>query len=63
MDEYVKESECKKCIFAAKNVTNYFLKRKSDVFNVKLDASAAFDNVYLYRLLTKLIDCYKSRYN
>ena len=54
---YVKEGGCKKCIFAITNVTNYFLKRKSDLFIVTLDASAAFDKVNVYGLLTKLIDC------
>ena len=54
---YVKEGGCEKCIFAVTNVTNYFLQRKSDVFIVTLDASAAFDKVNIYGLLTKLIDC------
>ena len=54
---YVKEGGCEKCIFAVTNVTNYFLKRKSDVFIVTLDASAAFDKVNICGLLIKLIDC------
>ena len=35
-------------IFAVTNVTNYFLKRKSDVFIVTLDASTAFDKVNIW---------------
>ena len=31
---YVKEGGCEKCIFAVTNVTNNFIKRKSDVFIV-----------------------------
>ena len=54
---YVKEGGCEKCIFAVTHVTNYFLKRKFDVFIVTLDASAAFDKVSIYGLLTKLVDC------
>ena len=54
---YVKKGRWEKCIFAVTNVTNYFLKRKSDVFIVTLDASAAFDKVNIYGLLTKSIDC------
>ena len=54
---YVKEWGCEKCIFAVTNVTNYFSKRKSDVFIITLDASSAFDKVNIYGLLTKLIDC------
>ena len=54
---YVKEGGCEKCIFAVKNLTNYFLKRKFIIFIVSLDASAAFEIVNICGLLTKLIDC------
>jgi hypothetical protein len=37
-------------------VVNYYLKRKSDVYVVTLDASSAFDRVNVFGLLTKLID-------
>ena len=55
--KYVTEGRCEKCMLAVTNVTNEFLKRKSDVFIVTLDASAAFDKVNMYGLLIKLIDC------
>ena len=54
---YVKEGGYEKCIFALTNVTNYFVKRKFDVFIVILDAPAAFNKVNIHGLLTKLIDC------
>jgi hypothetical protein len=38
------------------NVVNYYLKRQSNVYIVTLDASAAFDRVNVYALLSKLID-------
>ena len=43
-------------LYTVARVVNYFLKRFSDVFIVTLDASAAFDKVNVYGLLTKLID-------
>ena len=56
---FVKEGGCEKCIFAVTNVINYFLKRKSDVFIETLDASAAFDKVNVFGLLT----CHEEKYS
>jgi hypothetical protein len=53
---FVKEGGCEKCIYSVQNVVNYYLKRKSDVYIVALDASAAFDRVNVYGLMSKLID-------
>ena len=47
---------CDKSFFTVTKVVNYFLKKHTDVFIVTLDASAAFDKVNLYSLLTNLID-------
>ena len=52
---FVKDGGCEKSLFTLTNVVNYFLKRHSDVFIVTLDASAAFDRVNIYGLLSKLL--------
>ena len=54
--KFVQEGECDKSLYIISNVTNYFLKRRSDVYIVTLDASAAFDKVNVYGLLSKLIE-------
>ena len=43
-------------LFTVSNIVNYYLQRCSDVYLVTLDATAAFDRVNTYRLLTKIID-------
>jgi hypothetical protein len=53
---FVKDGGCEKSIFTVQNVVNYYVKRKSDVYVATLDASAAFDRVNIYGLLSKLID-------
>jgi hypothetical protein len=53
---FVKGGGCDKSIFTVQNTVNYFLKRKSNVYMVTLDASAAFDRINTYALLSKLLD-------
>ena len=53
---FVTEVGCDKSLFTVSNVVNYCLKRYSDIHSVTLGATAAFDKVNTYRLLTKLID-------
>lgn len=53
---FVRDGGCDKSIFAVQNTVNHFVKRKSNVFMVTLDASAAFDRINVYGLLSKLID-------
>jgi exonuclease III len=53
---FVKGGGCDKSIFTVQNTVNYFLRRKSNVYMVTLDASAAFDRVNTYALLSKLLD-------
>ena len=53
---FVKEGGCDKSFYTISNVANYFLKRRSDVYIITLDASAAFDKVNAYELLSKLIE-------
>jgi hypothetical protein len=44
---------CDKSIFTVQNTVNYFLRRKTSVYMVTLDASVAFDRVNTYALLSK----------
>jgi hypothetical protein len=53
---FIEGGGCDKCIFTVQNVENYYMKRKSNVFIVTLDASSAFDRVSVYAFLPKLID-------
>ena len=53
---FVKNGGCDKAIFVVQNVVNYYMKRHTNVYIVTLDASAAFDRVNVYALLSKLID-------
>ena len=50
------ESGYDKNIFAVQNTVNHFVRQKSNVFMVTLDAAAAFDRINLFGLLSKLID-------
>jgi hypothetical protein len=42
---YVSEGGCEKSLFVLSTVVNHFLKKRSDVHVVTLDASSAFDKV------------------
>ena len=53
---FEKGGGCERSISTVVNDVNYFLKRQSDVYIVTLDATAAFDRVNIYGLLSKLID-------
>ena len=53
---FEKGGGCERSISTVVNVVNYFLKRQSDVYIVPLNATAAFDKVNIYGLLSKLID-------
>jgi hypothetical protein len=53
---YVKGGGCERSLFTVTNVVNHFIKRNSDVYIVTLDASAAFDKINIFGLLSKLID-------
>ena len=52
---FVKEGGCYKSLYTVSNVVNYFLKKRSDIYIVTLDASSAFDKFNIYGLMTKLI--------
>ena len=43
------------CIFAFKEVVNYYVKHGSNIFGTFLDASMAFDNLNHCKLFEKLI--------
>ncbi len=53
---FVKDGGYGKCIYTVQNVVNHYVKRKSDVYVVTLDASAAFDRINVFALLSKLMD-------
>ena len=52
---FEKGGGCERSISTVVNVVNYFLKRQS-VYIVTLEATATFDRVNIYGLLSKLID-------
>ena len=53
---YVSEVRCEKSLHVLSTVVNHFLKERTDVYMVTFDASAAFDKINTYGLLSKLVD-------
>ena len=47
---------CDKSIFAAQQILNHFVKRKSNEVRMTLHPSAAFNKINVFCLLSKLID-------
>ena len=52
---YKKNGGCKKAVFYINSVINYFMQHNSKVFVTTLDASAAFDRINIYGMLSKLM--------
>ena len=52
---YLSEGGCEKSLLVLSAVVNHFVKKKTDVYMMTLDASAAFDKVNTYGLLGKLL--------
>ena len=52
---YKKNGGCEKAIYYVTSVVNYFMERESKVFITTLDASATFDKINIYGMLSKLI--------
>ena len=53
---FVKSGGCERAIFLLKNMVNYVLETKSDVYITTFDISSAFDRIKVYGLLTKLLN-------
>ena len=53
---FEKGSDCQQSISTVVHVVHYFLKRHSDIYIVTLDATAAFNRLNIYGLLSKFID-------
>ena len=49
-----KEGGCDAALFTLNTVVNHFITHKTDVLLVSLDATAAFDRINVFRLLTIL---------
>ena len=52
---YKKGGGCKKAVFYVNSVINVFMQHNSKVFVTTLDASAAFDRMNIYGMLSKLM--------
>ena len=52
---YKKGGGYEKAVFYVNSVINYFMQHNSKVFVTTLDASAAFDRINIYGMLSKLM--------
>ena len=52
---YKQNGGCERAIFYVTSIVNYFMKKHNNVYIATLDASAAFDKINIYGMLSKLI--------
>ena len=52
---YKQNDDCERAIFYVTSIFNYFMKKHNNVYIAALDASAAFDKIKIYGMLSKLI--------